>query len=92
MKVGCSLCGSPTRRSSHSEGDNEATTLEASKESNFMAAALAFERLCLILFCGATAALSIAFFIYVHMLQEAVPGRIRKKMKGNNVKICVAIS
>lgn len=40
-----------------------------SEEWQFIIAALLLERLCLIFFCSATIAVSVAFFIYGYMLQ-----------------------
>lgn len=41
--------------------------------SDYFAAALALERLCLIIFCAATCAFSAAFFLYGFSVQESPP-------------------
>lgn len=82
VKVGCSLCRSPDGCTNHSEVENDLNAdgkcEESESESEFMIAALALERLCLIIFCGATAALASAFFIYGYTLQEIVPEKINQ--------------
>lgn len=67
---GCSFCRSSFKCSTFNAHHYKYNAELGYGASEYMTAALALERVCLIVFCGTTVALTAAFFIYGYKQQE----------------------